>query len=840
MTTTENEYFLRITYLLLKGGTFILGKVLHREVQKNGGDIDVSLQAFRKKLHHELHKKQFDKVFASGGTNIQVWDIAIYINVLTIVFRNTLTDAERRSIRSMLHLRNETYAHIPNALLPYEKYEDCREELEDAINELSSSLDATVQSACTSIIKECIYQPLDTKNPIENLKQFNDDLARLVIGKIDSSQKQLSSELASTERKLEGEISAAKDEIIQHTDDLQEKVIDAIKRAINGKRTMKTVKVVDTELTLNGDEENWVKLAERIILRVTDEAIRKTGGATEFVLIENAVQELLDEINSNEDTEVQGVHEGSIHLRIRCTTYEALLDLLMYMDSPSLQQRLDALSFAVTEIFNLQQPIKVSAKLSYGHILQSISDDLEDTKVAKRTVRLPIRCTSYKGLEHVWNLFANGEASNKMNKISETISRHLGTKITIKASIDVKQFERVLEEEEPLLDEKEVSSSSATESDWSWDEEWDNTDIRTIRKGIPTPLTRHNMEQENTEILRQMSDICMFSDPKAPDVILVIGDSRSGKSSFIYTLQASLTGAIHQFASVKTARPDSYKITWYKHLGVSLTDVPLKYSDNWEALKNIRPHLPHVVECTGLENLDKATQQDILDRFIAGYVSPGTNVETLERQRLSWLREVHGLIGLFTGKWRVSKVVFVQNVLDGLNNDLFISAVRALTKGDWINWNTDHRLERDLIFLLTNCDREKDPHQLGEKKRRSDETAALIQTGLKSLGHGSKNFMTTRWANLNADNRFQDPQIRNQSLKWINSMISISPDDYKHAILLQILLFLLVIAGVFLIVAIHVNDMPKKLVLFTDVVLIIGVFAWANRAYNRLKKIKLD
>ncbi|XP_053391298.1 uncharacterized protein LOC123529861 [Mercenaria mercenaria] len=245
MTTTENEYYLRTTLLIMKGGVFATRKILNRQVASNGGDLNVLLLSNRRKLEHEFHKKQYEKLFPfSGETNVDVWDIAMLTGVLLIVFKPTLCDKDRDAIRAIKSNRNEVSAHNPTASLSIDTFEYCRDELEKAITQLCSTFDDTIKKECKDIINNCLNGALEIKSCLESMKSAcdTDDLFRAIMAKFDSTGKQLSEEITSAKKDI---CKAVHDEQEKQTSEIRNMVIEAVRKAYHEGRIMKTVKGED-------------------------------------------------------------------------------------------------------------------------------------------------------------------------------------------------------------------------------------------------------------------------------------------------------------------------------------------------------------------------------------------------------------------------------------------------------------------------------------------------------------------------------------------------------------------------------------------------------------------
>ncbi|XP_060599205.1 uncharacterized protein LOC132752831 [Ruditapes philippinarum] len=188
----EDENFLRVTLLLLQGGTLVSKETLKIEVKKSGKNIDVLLKPFENKLFNKTVKRQREKLFPQGstGTNIEVWDIAMLVTVLLTVFKNSLDDDQKDHLNTIKRIRDEVFAHSHSSSLSNDEYDDIRGELEKAYMSLSSSIGNDKISECDDIINKCTNDPIsreDLKKHLEN----QEDLFQIVLYKMNEHDKKL-------------------------------------------------------------------------------------------------------------------------------------------------------------------------------------------------------------------------------------------------------------------------------------------------------------------------------------------------------------------------------------------------------------------------------------------------------------------------------------------------------------------------------------------------------------------------------------------------------------------------------------------------------------------------
>jgi hypothetical protein len=208
MITKEDEDFIRISMLLLKGGGLISKKTLYKQINAAKKPIETLLATFEKSLRHQFHKKQLDKLFPSlGSINIEEWDIQMITGTLITVFWTSLTNDEFDALSKIKYVRNEVYAHrsVSPSLTPYD-YSGIQTELEQAIKTLSSQLDKDEEEIFAQLIRECTEWQIDSKSAdkiyegvshseellkdvIEKLKLYHGDLEKIIREEHDRTRK---------------------------------------------------------------------------------------------------------------------------------------------------------------------------------------------------------------------------------------------------------------------------------------------------------------------------------------------------------------------------------------------------------------------------------------------------------------------------------------------------------------------------------------------------------------------------------------------------------------------------------------------------------------------------
>ncbi|XP_053391008.1 uncharacterized protein LOC128553847 isoform X2 [Mercenaria mercenaria] len=175
MITEEDEYYLRASILLLKGGRLMSQETLNEKVRKAGEDLDVLLKQHKRKFKHKLVKEQRSKLFPDAGvTDVETWDLAMLTTVLLTVFKHSLNDDEKNDLKSIKCMRDEIYAHTYSSSLNADQYEEIRKELENALTSLSKRLSEKLKDSCSKIIQECTTGPISPSLIAELTKQIED------------------------------------------------------------------------------------------------------------------------------------------------------------------------------------------------------------------------------------------------------------------------------------------------------------------------------------------------------------------------------------------------------------------------------------------------------------------------------------------------------------------------------------------------------------------------------------------------------------------------------------------------------------------------------------------
>ncbi|XP_053388623.1 uncharacterized protein LOC123545995, partial [Mercenaria mercenaria] len=427
MLTEENTYFLRAFLLLVEGGGYISTEILDRERQNEGGDFDDLLRNFERKLRHEFHGKQYEKLFPSAGnTNTETWDLQLKIGVMLNIFRHTLSLTEKGKLRTLRELRNDIFMHCVSASLDHEKYEEVQEQLEDAIETLASTFADSVKNCCSAYIRQCTVEPLDNLRP--SIATLNG-------------------------------------------------LTPASVRAVHVP--------LDVELRVVCLSEELADLSYTALNTIFNLAASNTDEETDSKELGENVRKLLDFLESHKDVVFKGSNIACIILKFECRSYAGMLCLLHKLQSPEFRVHLNDIADVLMRLYQHDFPINISSKVT-TECLQSVLIDIiktvheeeqsigcfevvsdnkmqhsdgnetqlkqftddDDCQVVESTkaLKLALECESKDGLFHILNMFKEDSLSGRLTSIADSLSRLYQKKITLKASLNVEEVMTALEE----------------------------------------------------------------------------------------------------------------------------------------------------------------------------------------------------------------------------------------------------------------------------------------------------------------------------------------------------------------------------------------------------------
>jgi hypothetical protein len=136
---------------------------------------------------------------------------------------------------------------------------------------------------------------------------------------------------------------------------------------------------------LSALEQRTVDETERVLLSVTKESLSHLESSQPHQTVRKAVDNLVQDMK-DKGLEVEDVSKGSIVFTIKCQSFEGLIALIDYFDSP-INNHLDAISRALSELTG--QKIEVHAMI----LTDRLSEELRrhESKYIKLT-----ECISYE------------------------------------------------------------------------------------------------------------------------------------------------------------------------------------------------------------------------------------------------------------------------------------------------------------------------------------------------------------------------------------------------------------------------------------------------------------
>ncbi|XP_053392031.1 uncharacterized protein LOC128554741, partial [Mercenaria mercenaria] len=430
MSTNEDdkeEYFLRASLLLLKGGGLMSKETLNREVQKAGENLDVLLKRHKGNLKHKFSTEQRNKLCLDGGTTcVEQWDLAMLTLVPLTVFKLSLNEDEKKALKCIKYKRDTVYAHTHSSVLSFDDYDDIRNDLEKALHVLSNGLSDYVKDECDKIIQQCTTGPISPSVKAELSKQLKgtEDLVKAVMTKLTDTHKAIM--------------------------DMRNEIMEKLeKMSMNQDRSEKIIKVICTELTLSGaeNESDDIDFVDEIVTTVINKATTKVGN-NDYPKIHLAVKNILREIENIPDVKILPAAQKCVLLKFECTTYTSILQMLRYLESESFLELLKELASAVnTDLPDAKGPFRVDATVTTD-CMTELLDALraETSSRYTRSIRMQTEVQTVHGVKHIWSLFEKGGVTNTLQKLSEAVFDELKTRITITPSIDVGQVYDALKE----------------------------------------------------------------------------------------------------------------------------------------------------------------------------------------------------------------------------------------------------------------------------------------------------------------------------------------------------------------------------------------------------------
>ncbi|XP_053372556.1 uncharacterized protein LOC123561137 [Mercenaria mercenaria] len=407
-------------------------EVLNRELKNAGEDLDTILKNHERKLRHKFVNKQNQKLFpTAGGTDVETWDLPMLLTVTLTVFKKSLDDGDIQALKSIKYMRDEVYAHTHSSSLCVDEYDEIRTKIENALTSLSNGLSDNLKDDCTTIIHVCKEEAISPTLKAELTEQLEktEDSFQAIMGKLRDNNELLC--------------------------EMRKEIMDKLnKMSVIEDRCEKIIKVIDTDLTLSGavNESNDIDFVEGIITTVINKAIKKVGNENDYPRIRSVVDNILKDIEQMPDVEILSAEHKCILLKFRCTTYNGILNLLMYLESRSFLDSLNDLDLALRSTLpNVSSQFRLDVTVtpeSMKNLLDELRAKAMEATRNERTIRVPIKVKSAQGIGHIWSLFETGGATKRLNELSEAVFDELNTKITVTPSVNLQQVQAAIKEAE--------------------------------------------------------------------------------------------------------------------------------------------------------------------------------------------------------------------------------------------------------------------------------------------------------------------------------------------------------------------------------------------------------
>ncbi|XP_053403069.1 uncharacterized protein LOC123538728 [Mercenaria mercenaria] len=177
MATLDNERYLRHILLLGEGGLLVLRGIVTREAARSGQTLEHIL-ASNRALFHNLIQEQYIILFPSTSTvnaNVQSWDMSLLMVVVKRLFMGTsgLSPAETASIQALKAYRNCIQGHPTSMSMSATDYARDRRLLETALSHLASGISADMDTEIKDMIRRTDSGHIDIQSSFEHIKELH-------------------------------------------------------------------------------------------------------------------------------------------------------------------------------------------------------------------------------------------------------------------------------------------------------------------------------------------------------------------------------------------------------------------------------------------------------------------------------------------------------------------------------------------------------------------------------------------------------------------------------------------------------------------------------------------
>ncbi|XP_053389515.1 uncharacterized protein LOC128552493 [Mercenaria mercenaria] len=439
MIDEEDINFIKVFLFLMKGGTLLFRKLVLALVAKSGKPLEDILQGHRQSftetsVHGHLTKVQFEKLFPRNNQAIDIyqWDISLLTFVLLNVFSGSFTSPEIAAIKVIRDKRNNVVGHGSDSKISKVDFECIWPRITMAMRQLLRMLtpgDQMEYITAESSIMLHPFQP-DTINQLKEIP-FTDTFTQSVVKSI----------LPKVIEKLRIESDA-----------------ENRKRNENLFRRLEQIeKRQDEQGQLQHTHGNKIALLLKMQVNTGNEGSRSQVQEHILEASNNVISNDPDVVNSNDEVasavedlfqgmEEQGVKvvkadEGSILLTVLCPAIKCMKDIVLYLKSPQIQQKLTYIEKTVDKYYKCETKITIDVDL---RSLETAINRFEK-EVDVGAVCLTLECSGTVGVRNAFQMFENGESTNTLNKLSEALSHTVGEKVELHTGIDIDKLEDDIE-----------------------------------------------------------------------------------------------------------------------------------------------------------------------------------------------------------------------------------------------------------------------------------------------------------------------------------------------------------------------------------------------------------
>ena len=196
MLKLENEYYIRLILLLVKGGTFILRKTVNKGLEKRKESLDDFLKKLEDEVSksEEISKTQRDCFYppSQHSSDISKWDISM-LSYIALNLGSAISGPEKIAIKKIKVKMKTICEHSADATFEKEMFSSEWTELSLMFETLSKKISDNDKQEMTDLIATLSREELDIYNAIEELKhvEMRDEFSKCIQESLSHLQKSL-------------------------------------------------------------------------------------------------------------------------------------------------------------------------------------------------------------------------------------------------------------------------------------------------------------------------------------------------------------------------------------------------------------------------------------------------------------------------------------------------------------------------------------------------------------------------------------------------------------------------------------------------------------------------